>query len=126
MDGPVAAQDSAVFEPGAPQALRAAGSPARNVVPETERPRLFFFYGRTSGLSRRVEAYLAQVLQRHRNHSTFRLIRVAVEEHQELAERFKVTELPTLVVVDGTKAKARIVAPRDRASIENALSPWLR
>lgn len=92
---------------------------------DAERPRLFFFYGRTSGHSRRVEAYLAQVLQRHRNHSTFRLIRVAVEDHRELAERFEITELPTLVVVDGTRARARLEAPRDRASIENALSPWL-
>ena len=78
-----------------------------------------------AGLSRRVEAYLAQVLQRHRNHSTFRLIRVAVEDHQELAKRFEITELPTLVVVDGTAATARLEAPRDRASIEAALSPWL-
>jgi hypothetical protein len=43
----------------------------------------------------------------------------------ELAERFEITELPTLVVVDGTAAQVRLEAPRDRASIEAALSPWL-
>src|SRR4051795_1018320 len=90
-----------------------------------DRPRLVFFYGKTSGLSRRVEAYLAQVLQRHRNHSTFRLTRVAVEDHQELADHFGITQLPTLLVIEGSKPKARLEAPRDRASIENALSPWL-
>jgi thioredoxin-like negative regulator of GroEL len=107
----------------APRKRTVPGS--EQAVDEDDRPRLFFFYGRTSGLSRRVEAYLAQVLQRHRNHSTFRLIRVAVEDHQDLAERFEITELPTLVVVDGTAAQARLEAPRDRASIEAALSPWL-
>ncbi len=90
-----------------------------------ERPRLVFFYGRTSGLSRRVDAYLAQVLQRHRNHSTFSLIRVEVGANRELAERFEVAEVPTLVVVDGRRVSTKIVAPRDRVTIERALSPWL-
>src|SRR3954470_12568180 len=85
---------------------------------EQERPRLVFFYGRTSGLSRRVEAYLAQVLQRHRNHSTFKLIRVPVEDNPDLAKRFKITELPTLVVIEERRLRARLEAPRDRASIE--------
>jgi len=89
------------------------------------RPRLVFFYGRTSGLSRRVDAYLAQVLQRHRNHSTFSLIRIEVGANRELAERFEVAEVPTLVVIDGRRVSARIVAPRDRVTIERALSPWL-
>jgi len=90
-----------------------------------ERPRLIFFYSETSGLSRRVEAYLAQVLQRHRNHDTFKLIRVAVEKHRELTERFKITELPTLVVIHEKTIGARLEAPRNRAVIEETLSPWL-
>ena len=73
-------------------------------------PRLVFFYGRTSGLSRRVEAYLAQVLQRHRNHSTFKLIRVPVEDNPDLARRFKITELPTLVVIEERRLRARLKA----------------
>ena len=89
------------------------------------RPRLVFFYGRTSGLSRRVDAYLAQVLQRHRNHSTFSLIRIEVGANRRLAERFEIAEVPTLVVIDGRRVSARIVAPRDRLTIERALSPWL-
>jgi thioredoxin len=89
------------------------------------RPRLVYFYSRTSGLSRRVDAYLAQVLQRHRNHSTFSLIRVEVGANRELAERFEIAEVPTVVVIDGRRVSARIVAPRDRVTIERALAPWL-
>lgn len=90
-----------------------------------DRPRLFYFYSRTSGLSRRVDAFLAQVLQRHRNHDTFNLIRVAVEDQPQLTEHFKIGELPTLVVIDGNEEKARLEAPRSRALIEETLSPWL-
>jgi hypothetical protein len=41
----------------------------------TPRPQLLFVYSRTSGSSRRAEGFLAQVLQRRRNHNSFRLIR---------------------------------------------------
>jgi thioredoxin-like negative regulator of GroEL len=92
---------------------------------ENGRPRLVFFYGRTSGPSRRVEAYLAQVLQRHHNHSTFELIRVEVGANRKLADRFSITEVPTLVVIDERHVSARVVAPPDRVTIETALSPWL-
>ena len=96
------------------------------VEADAQRPRLLFFYSQTSGLSRRVEAYLAQVLQQHRNHETFKLIRVPVEQHRELGERFKIRELPTLLVIDDRKVKARLEAPRGRPPIQAALSPWLR
>ena len=38
------------------------------------RPRLIFFTSSLSGQCRRVEGFLAQVLQRRRNHSTFRVL----------------------------------------------------
>ena len=107
---------------------RASSPPPTNPrpQPEKQRPRLLFFYSRTSGLSRRVDAYLAQVLQRHGNHKTFQLIRIAVEQHADLAERFRISELPTLVVIDDRKVRARLEAPRGRQSIEDTLSPWLQ
>ncbi len=40
------------------------------------RPRLLFFFSSTSGPSRRAEGFLAQVLQRRANHSSFELVRV--------------------------------------------------
>jgi len=91
-----------------------------------ERPRLVYFYGRTSGLSRRVDAYLSQILQKNRNHNTFKLIRVPVEDHADLAALFQIVELPTIVVVDGRRVRARVDAPRGRPPIEKALAPWLR
>src|SRR5919197_1209334 len=67
----------------------------------TVKPRLVFFHSTFSGQCRRVEGFLAQVLQRLRNHGTFRVVRVAEEERPDLLERFKVVTVPTPVVVEG-------------------------
>jgi len=90
------------------------------------KPRLIFFHSRASGRCRRVEGFLAQVLQRRRNHDTFRLYRVAEEERPDLLQRFGVEELPTLVVVDGNSVRSRVVAPKGCRDIEDALADWLR
>jgi thioredoxin-like negative regulator of GroEL len=91
-----------------------------------QRPRLVFFYRRNSGRSRRVEGYLSQVLQRRRNHESFQLHHVDVDEHADLAERFHVTEVPTIVVVEGKRVQGRLAAPRGCRDIEQLLAPWLR
>jgi len=89
-------------------------------------PTLVFFASPVSGLSRRVEGFLAQVLQRRRNHGTFRLRVVDGDRDAALVERFNVTELPTLVVVEDRTVKARLVRPRGCRDIEVLLSPWLK
>ncbi len=90
------------------------------------KPKLVFFTSSRSGQSRRVEGYLAQVLQRRRNHGTFRLHVVDGDEHPELVLRFEVSELPTLVVVEDRIVKARLARPRGCRQIEELLAPWLR
>ena len=91
-----------------------------------ERPRLVFFRSQASGRSRRVEGYLSQVLQRRRNHESFRLYNVDVDQQPELAERFRVSEVPTIVVVDGKQVQGRLEGPRGCRDIERLLAPWLR
>jgi thioredoxin-like negative regulator of GroEL len=93
---------------------------------DVAKPRLVFFHSTRSGPSRRVEGFLAQVLQRRGNHDTFRLHRVATEERPDLVTRFAVDSVPTLVVVDGRRIRARLVAPRGCEEIEQFLAPWLR
>lgn len=90
------------------------------------RPRLVFFTSERSGSCRRVEGFLAQVLQRRRNHGTFRLSVVDAQQHPELLARFRVTALPTLVVVEGREERARLEQPRGCKEIEALLAPWLR
>ena len=90
------------------------------------RPGLVFFYSARSGACRRTEGFLAQVLQRRRNHGTFSLYRVEQDERPDLVERFKVGELPTLVVVDRRSVAARLEKPRGCREIERFLAPWLQ
>jgi thioredoxin-like negative regulator of GroEL len=92
----------------------------------TEQPRLVFFHARNSGRSRRVEGYLSQVLQRRHNHESFRLLHVDVAEHPELAERFRIDDVPTIVVVERKRVRGRLVSPRGCREIEALLAPWLR
>lgn len=90
-----------------------------------DKPGLLFFHSSVSGHCRRVEGFLAQVLQRRRNHATFRLYRVDEERHPDLLERFAVGEVPTLVVVEGRRVQARLERPRGCREIERFLAPWL-
>jgi thioredoxin-like negative regulator of GroEL len=91
----------------------------------TKRPLLVYFYSQSSGACRRVEGFLAQVLQRRRNHGTFNVVRVAEEERPELLERFKIETVPTLVVVEHKAVKGRLERPRGCREIERFLAPWL-
>jgi thioredoxin-like negative regulator of GroEL len=93
-------------------------------TPATQ-PRLLFFTSSVSGHCRRVEGFLAQVLQRRRNHGTFRVLRVDGDDRPDLVAHFDIAELPTLVVVEDRVVRARIERPRGCREIERALSPWL-
>ena|SRR2546425_10269237 len=90
-----------------------------------DRPRLVYFHSSLSGRCRRVEGFLAQVLQHRRNHGTFKLVRVAEEERPDLLERFSVDAVPTIVVVEGKKVRGRLKHPRGCREIEGFLAPWL-
>ena len=93
---------------------------------DQQQPRLVFFHSSLSGQCRRVEGFLAQVLQRRRNHGTFKLVRVAEEERPDLLERFKVSTVPTIMVVEGKAVAGRLERPRGCRDIEGFLSPWLQ
>lgn len=108
----------------ATQADRAA-RPDAQVSEPTRDLRLVFFHSPQSGRCRRVEGFVAQVLQRRRNHDTFRLVRVSVEGRPDLAERFGVETVPTLCVVEDRRLRKRIVAPRGCRELEAELAPWL-
>lgn len=90
------------------------------------KPRLVFFYSPTLGRCRRTEAHLAHMLQRRRNHQAFQLVRVNVNERPDLAERFRVDVVPTLVVVEERRLVQRIVSPRSATELERELAAWLR
>ncbi len=94
-------------------------------LPRSAKPSLVFFHSSLSGQCRRVEGFLAQVLQRRRNHGTFKLYRVDREARPDLVERFGVEDVPTLCVIEGKALRARLDRPRGCRDIEAFLAPWL-
>ena len=91
----------------------------------TVKPSLVFFHSASSGRCRRVEGFIAQVLQRRSNHDTFELVRVDADDNAELVEQFKIETIPTLVVVADKRAQGRLPNPRGCRDIERFLAPWL-
>jgi thioredoxin 1 len=90
------------------------------------RLRLVFFYSPTSGHCRRTEAHLAQTLQRRKNRARFEVVRVNVAERPDLAERFRIEVVPTLILIEGRRVVQRIVSPRTARDLERPLKTWLR
>jgi len=78
------------------------------------KPRLLFFQSGSSGRCRRVEGFLAQVLQRRSNHDTFELVRVDADAHAELVERFKIeTSSPASVPRPGCRTRRAAATSND-------------
>jgi thioredoxin 1 len=89
------------------------------------RPILIFFGSPTSGPSRRMEAFVDQVLQARRNHQTFRRRKVDIDEQPDLAERFGVHCAPTIVVLDGARVARRIEGRIGVQELRAELADWL-
>lgn len=95
-------------------------------APVVDRPRLVMFYSALSGHCRRAEGFLAQVLQRRHNHDTFSLQRVSIEARSDLAQRFKIDSVPTILVIEQRKIVRRITSISNCRDLEKELAPWLR
>jgi thioredoxin 1 len=84
---------------------------------------LVFFTSERSGPARRMESLLAHLARKER--TRLRVMRVDVDEQPELAEKFKVTGVPTLVLVKQKKVVERLdgraSAPKIEAMIERHL-----
>jgi thioredoxin 2 len=70
-----------------------------------------------------MESLLAHLARKER--ARLRVTRVDVDARPDLAERFQVREVPTLVLVKGKKAVARIDGRTSAPRIERMLEPHL-
>jgi thioredoxin 1 len=93
-------------------------------VTET-RPLLIFFTSERSGPARRMESLLAHLTRKERERMRFR--RVDVELRPDLAERFRVDQVPALVLVKGKRVAerldGRVSSPRIEQMLEAHLEP---
>jgi thioredoxin-like negative regulator of GroEL len=89
-----------------------------------DRPLLVFFWSERSGPARRMESLLAHLERKERDR--LRVRRVDVDASPEIAERFAVTIVPTLVLVKDKQAVSRLDGRTSAPKIEAMLEPHLR
>jgi thioredoxin 1 len=87
------------------------------------KPLLLFFWSEQSGPARRMESLLAQLARKER--MRLRMMQVDVEIQPNLAERLRVTEIPTLVLVKGNRVVDRLEGRVSAPKIERMLARHL-
>jgi thioredoxin 1 len=88
-----------------------------------DKPLLVFFTSERSGPARRMESLLAHLARKER--SRVHVMRVDVEGQPEVAARFRVTTIPTLVLVKRKRAVDRIEGRASAPVIEAMLGRHL-
>ena len=84
---------------------------------------LVFFTSRRSGPARRMESLLAHIARKERGR--LRVSKIDIDDHPELAERFRVDQVPTLVLVVGKRAVTRLPGRATAPRIASMLEPYL-
>jgi thioredoxin-like negative regulator of GroEL len=84
---------------------------------------LVFFSALRSGPARRMESLLAQLARKERHRLSVQ--NVDVEEQPEIAKRFKVRKVPTLVLIREKRAVARLEGRANAAEIEELVEEYL-
>lgn len=87
------------------------------------RPLLVFFWSERSGPARRMESLLAHLARKER--TRLRVMRVDVEQQPQLAERFKIDDVPALVLVKEKRVVDRIDGRASAPKIETMLEAHL-
>jgi thioredoxin 1 len=87
------------------------------------RPLLVFFSATHSGPARRMESLIAHIARKER--ARLRVAAVDIDKQPELAERFRVTQVPTLALVKDKRVvgrlDGRVSAPRIDELLERHL-----
>lgn len=88
-----------------------------------DKPLLVFFTSERSGPARRMESLLAHLARKER--TRVRIMRVEVDDQPDLAQKFMVEDVPTLVLVKRKKIVDRLEGRVSAPKIEAMLSRHL-
>lgn len=90
----------------------------KSVVLESEKPVLVDFFATWCGPCRQMSPILDQVSEER---SDVKIVKVDVDENQNLAAEYGVMSIPTLIYFKGGKAVSQAVGARSKASLEMML-----
>jgi thioredoxin-like negative regulator of GroEL len=92
-------------------------------VTRDEIPHLVFFTSHRSGPARRMESLLAHIARKERGR--LRVSKVDVDDRSDLAERFKVNQVPSLALVVERRVVSRLDGRATAPRIESMLEPYI-
>ena len=90
----------------------------KSVVLESEKPVLVDFFATWCGPCRQMSPILEQVSEERID---VKIVKVDVDENQNLAAEYGVMSIPTLIYFKGGKAVSQAVGARSKASLEMML-----
>jgi len=88
-----------------------------------DRPLLVFFTSHRSGPARRMESLLAHIARKERGR--LRVSKVDIDDRPDLAERFRVRQVPSLALVVDRRVVSRLDGRATAPRIESMLEPHL-
>jgi thioredoxin 1 len=89
-----------------------------------ERPLLVFFTSIRSGPARRMDSLLAHIARKERG--SLLVKKVDIDERPDIAESFRVSEVPSLVLVKDRREVARLEGRSTAPKIESMLDEHAR
>jgi thioredoxin 1 len=92
-------------------------------VKDDHRPLLVFFSSERSGPARRMESLLAHLARKERDR--LRVMHVDIDRNPEVGQKFRITTVPTLVLVKQKKVVGRIDGRASAPKIERMLEEHL-
>ena len=84
----------------------------------SEGPVLVDFWADWCGPCHAVAPVLDQIVEEHSN---LRLVKVNIDEEQELARRYGVMSIPTMILFEGGQAKAAAIGAQPKGMLEKSL-----